>query len=269
MDALGTERFFLLRSSFDKYDLVKVSSFSLHCFFFPFLTAAFKAGSVLCAQAGEAEFLNSWLRLPWGSVPPTHPRVRAELGLTHKQLWKCAKCAKCRGDITQAQRGALWGWGNRHKGTGSHPSTPSQASSNILLGSWNPAPLCLLSPSPRFGSSSPDPAANRHSQPQSKRETLGMARPETERAATKAPNSPKRHSPGSGNSHIPHSRLCHPKDGLEPGRGTLPTRQSCFGWVLLTQDPSGWKSPVRSSSPALNPAMPRPPCPQVPHLHSL
>lgn len=99
-------------------------------------------------RQGEAEFLNSWLRLPWGSVPPTHPRVRAELGLTHKQLWKCAKCAKCRGDITQAQRGALWGWGNRHKGTGSHPSTPSQASSNILLGSWNPAPLCLLSPLP-------------------------------------------------------------------------------------------------------------------------
>lgn len=206
--------------------LSKFPAFHYTAFFFLFKLLPSRQALSCVHRQGEAEFLNSWLRLPWGSVPPTHPRVRAELGLTHKQLWKCAKCAKCRGDITQAQRGALWGWGNRHKGTGSHPSTPSQASSNILLGSWNPAPLCLLSPSPRFGSSSPDPAANRHSQPQSKRETLGTARPETERAAAKAPNSPKRHSPGSGNSHIPHWR-----DGLEPGWGTLPTRQSCFGWV--------------------------------------
>lgn len=266
MDALGTERFFLLRSSFDKYDLIKVSSFSLLCFFFPFLTAAFKAGSVLCAQAGEAEFLNSWLRLPWGSVPPTHPRVRAELGLTHKQLWKCAKCAKCRGDITQAQRGALWGWGNRHKGTGSHPSTPSQASSNILLGSWNPAPLCLLSPLPGLdpplltqqptGTASPNPRGKHLEWP-------GQRQKEQQ---------PRHQTPQKGTAQALRtaSLTAVPPQGWAGARMGNPPHEAELLWLgLLTQDPSGWKSPVRSSSPALNPAMPRPPCPQVPHLHSL
>lgn len=175
-----------------------------------------------------------------------------------------------------AQRDRDWDWGNRHKGTGSHPSTPSLSSSSIY---WvyietklvqAPSTLCL----------SPFPKKERGLDP-----PLLIQQPKS----TASPNPRGKHleCPSQGQKQQQPRHQTAPK-GTAQALGTATSLSHSWAtprtawsleeepphqaellllvFVKLTQDALHWKSPLRSSSPSVNPAMP--PCPQGPHLQS-
>lgn len=92
------------------------------------------------------------------------------------------------------------------------------------------APLPLSQKWEKFGPSSPNPAANERSQPQSKRETLGMPRPETERAAGNAPKCPKKGTAQTlGTTRALTQGCAIPRRGWSQGQELFP--QGRAAWV--------------------------------------